>query len=156
MLPQVKRAQSITLESAGWPSDIVRAAGGIVARRTPERRLEVVVVHRPGRADWSFPKGKLDLDESFEECALREVLEETGLRCRLGRFAGHTEYKDRMGRQKVVAYWVMDVIDGTFHPNAEVDELRWVNVTGAAALLTYDRDRELLFSIAADDDAASL
>jgi len=53
------------------------------------------VVHRPEREDWSYPKGKVEPGETLEDCALREVLEETGLRCRLGRFVGHTEYRDR-------------------------------------------------------------
>ena len=41
-------------------------------------------MHRPRYDDWSFPKGKLDDGESWEEAALREVQEEIGLRCRLG------------------------------------------------------------------------
>ena len=42
------------------------------------------MVHRPRYDDWSLPKGKLDPGESFEEAALREVEEETGLRCGSG------------------------------------------------------------------------
>ncbi|HUA96522.1 MAG TPA: NUDIX hydrolase, partial [Acidimicrobiales bacterium] len=117
---------------------------------------EVAVVHRPGREDWSFPKGKLEDDESFEECALREVLEETGLECRLGRFVGHTEYRDRKDRPKVVAYWVMEPVRGSFRPNEEVDELRWVDLGTAEQLLSYDRDRELLIVLAAADEVATL
>ena len=98
------------------------------------------MVHRPGREDWSFPKGKLEDDESFEECALREVLEETGFECRLGRFVGHTEYRDRKDRPKVVAYWIMEPVGGSFRPNEEVDELRWVDLGTAEQLLSYDRD----------------
>ena len=113
------------------------------------------MVHRPGRADWSFPKGKLEADESFEECALREVLEETGLQCRLGRFIGHTEYRDRKDRPKVVAYWVMEPVAGSFMVNEEVDELRWVDLGTAEQLLSYDRDRELLIVLAAADEVAA-
>ena len=76
-------------------TDVIRAAGGMLVRRTRHGLLEVVVVHRPGREDWSYPKGKVEPGETFEDCALREVLEETGMRCRLGRFVGHTEYRDR-------------------------------------------------------------
>ncbi len=115
------------------------------------------MVHRPERGDWSFPKGKLEPGETFEECALREVHEETGLRCRLGRFVGHTEYRDRKDRPKVVAYWVMEVLGGSFHVNEEVDQVRWVDFQAAARLLTYERDRELLIVVeAADEEGASL
>jgi len=133
----------------------VRAAGGIIVRRSPTGRREVAVVHRPGREDWSFPKGKLEPGETFEECALREVWEETGLRCRLGRFVGHTEYRDRKDRPKVVAYWVMEIRGGTFVANDEVDELRWVGLDEADRLLSYDRDRDLLIVVAAADDVAA-
>lgn len=110
---------------------------------------EVAVVHRPHRMDWSFPKGKLDPGESFEDCALREVHEETGLICELDRFLGHTEYRDRKDRPKVVAYWLMYPLGGSFLPNREVDELRWLHLDQAADLLTYERDRELLLVVAA-------
>ena len=110
------------------------------------------MVHRPGRDDWSLPKGKLASDESHEECALREVEEETGLRCRLSRFVGYTEYRDRRDRPKVVAYWVMDVLEGEFAPSDEVDEMRWLEMAIARRALTYEHDRDLLAML----DAASL
>ena len=127
--------------------DVVRAAGGVLIRRSKDGWLEVAVVHRPGREDWSFPKGKLEPGESFEDGALREVDEETGLRCHLVRFLGHTQYRDRKERPKIVAYWLMEPVDGRFRPNDEVDELRWLPPAEADRLLSYDRDRELLLSV---------
>ena len=67
---------------------VVRAAGGVVSRRNERGEVEVLLVHRPHHGDWSFPKGKLEPGETDEECALREVWEETGLRCRLGHAIG--------------------------------------------------------------------
>jgi 8-oxo-dGTP diphosphatase len=143
------------LEPSQYTGDVVRAAGGIPVRRSADGWREVALVHRPAHEDWTFPKGKLEPGESFEDCALREVLEETGLRCRLGRFMGHTEYRDRKDRPKVVAYWVMEPVGGRFRVNAEVDELRWVDLRTAERLLSYDRDRELLVVLAAADEAAA-
>ena len=110
-------------------------------------RLEVAVIHRPDRDDWTFPKGKLDEGEWFEECALREVLEETGYRCRLVRFVGFTDYRDRRDRPKIVGYWSMEVVEGGFQPTSEVDDLRWLDIDMAARALTYRRDRELLAAL---------
>ena len=132
------------------PTEVVQAAGGLVVRRH-HGALEIAVVHRPVHQDWSFPKGKLEEGETFELAALREVEEETGMSCRLVRFIGHTEYLDRKGRPKAVAYWVMVAQSGSFVPNAEVDEMRWVTLDGASRLLSSPRDRELAAVVMAAD-----
>ena len=121
----------------------VRAAGGVVVRDGL-----VALVHRPRYDDWTLPKGKLDKGESFEEAALREVDEETGLHARLVRELPSVNYEVR-GRPKVVRYWLMEVeSDAGFVANDEVDEVRWVEPAEARALLTYDRDRDVLAAAA--------
>ena len=55
-----------------------------------------------------MPKGKLDPGESWQETALREVLEETACRAEIERFAGGTIYTVK-GRPKVVLFWHMAV-----------------------------------------------
>jgi 8-oxo-dGTP diphosphatase len=122
-------------------SDQVRAAGGVVVRDGL-----VALVHRPRYDDWSLPKGKLDSGESFEEAALREIAEETGLLARLVRELPAVNYEVR-GRPKVVRYWLMEVeSDPGFVASDEVDELRWVEPGEASALLSYDRDRDVLMA----------
>src|ERR687894_90070 len=114
----------------------VKAAGCVVHRWGDDGALEVAVIHRPRYDDWSLPKGKLDAGESFADAALREVEEETGLRCTLVRELPAVEYEVR-GRPKLVRYWAMEVADETpFVPNDEVDQLRWVEPREALALLT--------------------
>ncbi len=127
-------------------STLVRAAGGVVWRVGENTHLEVLLVHRPKYDDWSFPKGKLDPGEGDEQCAVREVEEETGLRCVIGHELAGTSYIDRKGRPKVVRYWEMTVSGGEFAPNDEVDVVQWLTVDEADHLLSYDRDRALLGS----------
>jgi 8-oxo-dGTP pyrophosphatase MutT (NUDIX family) len=122
----------------------VRAAGGLVRRRGKDGVDEILVVHRPAYGDWSFPKGKLERGESEEDAAVREVEEETGLRCRLEREVATTRYRDGSGRPKTVRYWLMTPVDGALQAAHEIDDARFVPVAEAAGLLTYDRDRELL------------
>ena len=118
---------------------MVEAAGGVVVRDG-----RVLLVHRPRYDDWTLPKGKLDPGEGFEEAALREVEEETGLRCELVRELASTTYTDHKGRDKRVRYWEMTPVGGEFEPNDEVDELRWLEPAEARAALTYARDAEVL------------
>jgi 8-oxo-dGTP diphosphatase len=122
----------------------IQAAGGVVL----DDEGRVVIVHRQRYDDWSLPKGKLDPGESFQEAALREVEEETGLRCSLGEELDPVRYRDNKDRPKVVRYWLMSVEDDPgFVPNDEVDELRWVTPGQAVELLSYPHDAELVRGI---------
>ena len=129
------------------PSQTVRAAGGVVWRRDAAGALEVLVVHRPRYDDWTLPKGKLLAGERDEQAALREVEEETGLRCELGPELPSSTYHDRRRRRKVVRYWAMRPLEGDFQPHDEVDEIRWLPTAGAADALTYERDRAVLAAL---------
>jgi len=53
---------------------LIQAAGGLVKNENNE----ILLIFRRGK--WDLPKGKLDKGESLEECAIREVKEETGLK----------------------------------------------------------------------------
>jgi 8-oxo-dGTP diphosphatase len=127
----------------------VRAAGGIPVRRRGDGEIEVLLVHRPKYADWTFPKGKVKDGERDEVAAVREVEEETGLRCGLGPELASTEYTDPRLRRKTVRYWAMESCSGRFEPGDEVDEVAWLTATAAAERLSYDRDRDVLRSLVA-------
>jgi 8-oxo-dGTP diphosphatase len=119
----------------------VRAAGGIILRDGPGGGREVLVVHRPRYEDWSFPKGKLEEGESWEDGALREVEEEAGLRCRILEKLGEADYTDNSGRAKRVVYFLLEAVGGAHEPNDEVDEVAWLGLKDALSRLTYERDR---------------
>ncbi|WP_280383180.1 NUDIX hydrolase [Nocardia wallacei] len=124
----------------------ILAAGAVVWRHAPDTSaVEVAVVHRPKYDDWSLPKGKLDPGETPIVAAVREVAEETGLRCRLGRYLGHVTYPVTGHRKlKRVDYWAAAVTAGEFEPNAEVDELRWHRVDRVMDQLSYPMDRTMI------------
>jgi 8-oxo-dGTP diphosphatase len=108
-----------------------------------------LLIHRPHHDDWTFPKGRVELGESDEACALREVEEETGLRCRLSTEVRTTTHMDKKGRLKEARYWLMRPVGGEAVPHNEVDAVRWVSLTLAEGLLTYERDRSLLEGLGA-------
>ncbi|MDX8035239.1 NUDIX hydrolase [Lentzea sp. BCCO 10_0856] len=118
-------------------------AAGAVLWREADGDVEIAVVHRQRYDDWSLPKGKLDRGETIPACAAREVLEETGYSCVLGRFLKQISYTVG-GDAKTVDYYAAEAVSGSFTANDEVDSLRWLPIADASSLLTYSHDRTVL------------
>ena len=122
----------------------------MITRAGAEGEPELLVVHRPKYDDWTLPKGKAEPGESDEECALREVEEETGLVCELGPEVAVSEYEDAAGRPKRVRYFQMTPQDGAeAAPQNEIDDVRWLTRQRALETLSYERDRGIVESLAA-------
>ncbi|WP_084759963.1 NUDIX hydrolase [Nocardia mangyaensis] len=120
-------------------------AAGAVLWRDSVAGPEIAVIHRPKYGDWSLPKGKLDPGETPVIAAVREVAEETGLPCTLGRYLGHVTYPIPGHRQlKRVDYWAAQAAPGEFTVNAEVDQLRWFTLDQVMDQLSYPMDRQVV------------
>jgi 8-oxo-dGTP diphosphatase len=131
---------------------LVRVAGGLVWRDAAGGP-RLAVVHRAKRDDWSFPKGRLDPGEGWQEAARREIAEETGCAARLGRFAGAKLYLDRP-EPKLVLYWHARLIHQFSEPEDEVDEVAWLSRREALDRLDHGSDRRLLLRALGAEDAA--
>lgn len=142
-IPWIPWNSEVVSDHAAEPGTDALAAGGVLWRTGAAGRTSVALVHRPRYDDWSFPKGKLNWGETAPVAAVRELAEETGFLARLGRRLGEVRYPALEG-MKVVYYWSARAVSGVFHPNAEVDELRWLELDAADQLLSYQRDREVL------------
>jgi len=125
----------------------VVAAGALLWRRR-RGAIEVLLIHRPKYDDFSFPKGKLDADESVAECAVREVREEVGLSIALGRPLPAVTYEVPKGT-KVVFYWAAEVTSEAVPDGGEVDSVHWLGIEKARKKLTNSVDREPLDALAA-------
>jgi 8-oxo-dGTP diphosphatase len=124
---------------------VVRAAGGVVTRTGPGGEVEILLVHRPKYDDWTLPKGKADPGETDEDCARREVEEETSLLCELGGEVAVSEYGDAAGRPKRVRYFAMTPpADAEAKPQNEIDAVQWLTPERARAELSYRRDVDVV------------
>jgi 8-oxo-dGTP pyrophosphatase MutT (NUDIX family) len=113
--------------------------------------MELVLGRRRRERDgvtWSLPKGTPDAGETMEETAVREVGEETGLEVRIVQPVGHIEYTfvQRGTRiHKTVHYFLMEAVGGDLgRHDHEFDEVRWVNLTEAEALMSFPTERRIL------------
>ena len=119
----------------------VTAAGGFITRRR-EGVLELLMIFRRGA--WDLPKGKLDKGESIEECALREVREETGIdNVKLGRPLGTTVHAYREKKRCMVktTYWYeMSTGADEFTPQHEedIEQVSWIPWRDAREVVGFE------------------
>jgi len=135
---------------ARLPSERATSAGGVVLRETDQGR-ELVLGRRRRERDvmtWSLPKGTPHPGETLEETALREVTEETGLLVRILAPVGPIDYVFVQGGvriHKTVHYYLMEAIGGDLaHHDHEFDEVRWVGVADAEALMSFPTERKIV------------
>ena len=123
------------------------SAGGVVIRPA-DGQLEVALVHRRSPALWALPKGTPDSGETLEETALRETREETGLEVEIEAPITSIRYFFVRGStrfHKTVHFFLMRPTGGSPDDHdAEFDEVRWLPVGEALALLTHATERSVL------------
>lgn len=135
------------------------SAGGVVYRRNGAG-TDIAVIYRTRHDDWSLPKGHIEAGESREQAALREIKEETGLDARILHPLGEAVYFFRKKGgdlvRKTVYHYLMEALTTNLgKPNWEVTEARWVPITEAQGLLSYEKDKEILAKAMAELENAS-
>lgn len=125
--------------------NVIRAAGAVIWRRLSEDLIQIALIHRPRYDDWSFPKGKVEDEESEIACAYREVLEETGFQAKFGPELCLVEYLVGDATKKV-RYWSAEAVGESTgaHDRTEVDQLIWVTIEDGYSKLTRAEDKDVL------------
>jgi 8-oxo-dGTP pyrophosphatase MutT (NUDIX family) len=125
------------------------AAGGVVVNPNNE----ILWIFR--RGFWDLPKGKLDPNETIEACAIREVMEETGIsHLVLGKLILTTthQYHDKYLNKEVekTTYWYAMTTDrlqdGKPQSEEDIEAIAWVKKADMAPYLekTYDTIKEVM------------
>jgi 8-oxo-dGTP pyrophosphatase MutT (NUDIX family) len=127
----------------------LRSAGGVIYRKVGDS-VEVALIATKNGSVWTLPKGIIDKDESPEDAAVREILEETGLSGKITDSIGEKSYwfflKDENAKcKKTVTYFLLKHVSGEIsNSSPEVDEVGWFQIDKAIALITFSSDREIL------------
>lgn len=129
------------------------SAGGLVLdRRAPDARAALIGrLDRRGRLLWSLPKGHLEIGETAEEAAIREVAEETGIRGRVIAPLGVIDFwfvaDDRRIHKTVHHYLLVAEAGELSDADLEVTEVEWVPLDQVAIRLAYADERRLVAHI---------
>lgn len=123
------------------------SAGGVV-HRTADRGHQVILLHRRSPRLWALPKGTPDAGETIEETALRETREETGLEVVIEAPLSSIRYYFVRGTtrfNKTVHFFLMRPTGGALDQHdAEFDEVRWLDVDEALALMSHATERSVV------------
>ena len=126
------------------------SAGGLVVDLTgPSPRAALIGrLDRRGRLLWSLPKGHVEVGETAEQTAVREVEEETGIRSRVLAPLGVIDYwfvAENRRIHKTVHHYLLEAAGGELSDeDVEVTAVAWVPLGEVRARLAYDGERRLV------------
>ena len=119
---------------------------GIIPIINNDGKTKVVLI-KQNNGVIGFPKGHVESNETEEQTALRECLEETGLKAKIvGGFKEEiTYFMEEHNAYKTVVFFVGMVDDPNFHKQeSEINDIYLVEVEEALNLITFDATKELL------------
>lgn len=125
--------------------EIEKSAGGLVI--DGDKVLVIETRNLKGETVYTFPKGNISKGEDPKETALREVLEETGYRCKVIKELDTVNYfYKRQGKliKKTVYWYIMEPIEKVREHDYEVTAVLWKDLNEAQRLLSYKSDVGLL------------
>ena len=110
-----------------------------------DRKMLVV---QENEGHWGLPKGHVEANESFEETAIREVKEETGLRVEVDNSKKFMiNYCIGNEVNKTVYFFPAKVVGGKLkRQKSEINEIRWVQLENYESVITHDNLKNMLKS----------
>ncbi|OKL50683.1 NUDIX hydrolase [Boudabousia marimammalium] len=144
---------SVQSERARPPVYDETSAGGLVVAKI-DGRVSVAVIarrNRTGNIEWCLPKGHVELGETIQQAAVREVGEETGIHGRVITHLASIDYwfaGSSRRIHKVVHHYLMEALSGDItvenDPDHEAEVAAWVPLSEVAQRLAYPNERRII------------
>ncbi len=130
----------------------VHSAGGIVIKN------ESILMLRKTNGDWVLPKGRIEIDETFQEAAIREVQEETGILAKILSFIGDINYQykniwhNNELIDKYVTWYLMSEIEGDLIPLKEEGfiEARYIPIKSFESMAKFEDEKSMIRKVVLD------
>jgi 8-oxo-dGTP pyrophosphatase MutT (NUDIX family) len=129
------------------------SAGGLVVDGNDMAARAALIgrLDRRGRLRWSLPKGHVEVGETNEAAAIREVAEETGITGRVLAPLGTIDFwfvAEGRRIHKTVHHFLLMAQSGELSDeDIEVEEVEWVPLSELAQRLAYDDERRLIQAV---------
>lgn len=122
-----------------------KSCGAIVYRKF-HGNTEILLIKHINSGHWSFPKGHVENGETEVETAKREIKEETSIDVIIDpTFRETVTYSPKKDTVKVVVYFLARAKNVNFSPQEdEIAEIRWVDISYAGNILSYENDRTIV------------
>ncbi len=128
------------------------SAGAIILREIAGELKLALAHHKNSAKEWVLPKGHVDMDESLEQAALREIHEETGLARvqlikHLGTMMRQSIKSNGDVEDKTIHYFLAYALDND-QSQTPLDPrfigVGWFSPRQAIELIPYEQDRAFI------------
>ncbi len=149
IINDIKKYINLERDFEGWKIEcLYESSCGAVVFRDIRGEVRFLLIKNKRSAHWGFPKGHIEENETKEETALREVLEETGIHLNIIEgYESVSKYKIKNRIEKQVSIFVGTTKDtSTVIQQSEIEDYIWLTYDRAMSLLKFENDKSILKS----------
>ncbi len=125
----------------------VFSSGGVVYKMKKNLPM-FLLCHNKKEKEWRLPKGMLEIDEDIEECAIREIKEETGCQVEIVDYLNFAtwsyKYEGKMYDEVGIFFLTKLKNDTNTGLDGEFDETKWFSIENALKKISYESERGML------------
>lgn len=126
-----------------------KSCGAVVYHKTEDNRIKILLVKNHNGKCWTFPKGHIEINETEQQTALREIKEETGLNVKIEPDFRRTSVYRPFGKikKRVVFFLASSDKSKVNVQQSEIDRYIWVTIDEALNMCSHENDNKILLEV---------